>query len=82
MYWSYRVDYVNDSRIVEIYFDSIPPFQIQGWKEIYADGNGINSKMLITSAIKTGSEWINTWEFDAYANKPVEKLLAPVRPIQ
>ncbi|MBL0342216.1 MAG: hypothetical protein IPP71_15680 [Bacteroidetes bacterium] len=51
----YSVSYMEDERVLEIFFKATSPYQICGWKETYSEGTETKSKKLTTIAILSSS---------------------------
>ncbi|HMT28689.1 MAG TPA: hypothetical protein PKD91_05355 [Bacteroidia bacterium] len=47
----YTIQYTNDDRLLEIYFNNASPHEIYGWKETYKDGEGTKAKKLTSTGV-------------------------------
>lgn len=69
----YTIDYTQNGRTLEIFFNAAPPHIIEGWKDSYIDGS-TSSKRSHTLAIRTQTKTGTAAEF----NRPVQMLTSAI----
>lgn len=48
----YSINYVDDDRLIEIFFSATAPYEIYGWRETYKDGSGTKAHKAVTIATR------------------------------
>ena len=75
----YTVHYPAAQRTLQIYFESVLPYEIVGWQENYPDGFGNNKKMLTTKAIRKKKIWLEYWKHNGLADSSYSDTLQLMR---
>lgn len=71
----YTINYEQPKRELKIYYNSIFPYEIEGWDETYLDGFGANAKILTSTAKIKHRMMTDYWDKHSLADSTFRKEL-------